>query len=374
MDVVTSRSPDAGKVRRGVIDERCVGLPVVGADRGHLGRSMRVLVTGGAGYVGSTLVPMLLHRGHAVRVLDTFRFGDVGLRRWLPHPGLEVVRGDVRDPEQVRDALRGATAVVHLAAVVGYPACAAEPRLAQSTNVDGTATLLAARHRDQPVVFASTGGVYGHVPHGVCDEDTAVAPLTLYGRTKAAGERLAAQAGNTTILRFATAFGAGPITRLDLLPNDFTLRALRDRQLTVFQPAARRTFLHVHDIARAILFALDHQPRLRDEVLNVGDPALNLTKAGVAALVARHVEVEVDLDGHGHDPDERDYDLRYDRLRGLGFHATVDADSGIRHLVRALASSGGSPIRAGHRLDLPDIDLAVPSPPAAGHQESATPV
>ena len=341
---------------------------------------MRVLVTGGAGYVGSTLVPVLLRRGHAVRVLDTLRFGDAGLRRWLSHPGLELVRGDVRDLDQVRDALRGVTAVVHLAAVVGYPACAAEPRLAESTNVDGTATLLAARRGEQPVVFASTGSVYGHVPLGVCDEDTPVAPLTLYGRTKAAAEGLTARAGNTTILRFATAFGAGPVTRLDLLPNDFTLRALRDRRLTVFQPAARRTFLHVHDIARAILFTLDHPRRLRDEVLNVGDPALNLTKADLAVLVARHVEVEVDLGGAGHDPDERDYDVSYARLRRLGFHSAVDADSGIRHLLDALTSAGAGAgagagrIRVGHRIALPDVDLAVPSWHPTSRRQASTPV
>jgi len=224
--------------------------------------------------------------------------------------------------------------------------------------------LLASRQRDQPMVLASTGSVYGRAPDGVCDETTPVAPLTVYGHTKAAAEQLALQAGNATVLRFATAFGVSPVTRLDLLPNDLTVQALLGRRLVVYQPHALRSFLHVWDIARAVVFAVEHRHLVRDQVLNVGDESLSLCKAEVAEAVGRHVHCAVDLTGEGHDPDQRDYEISFARLRGLGFAATVDLDTGIAHLVHALASTGLVSPQSNRRF-LPHPSLVPPGVPGA---------
>jgi nucleoside-diphosphate-sugar epimerase len=314
---------------------------------------VHVLVTGGAGYIGSTTVPLLLDRGHQVRVLDlpaptatigrggaSFVIGHLGLASCVDRPGFELLHGDVRDPDALAAALHGVDCVVHLAAVVGQPACDADPGLAESVNVEGTRALLRARHLGQRIVLASTTSVYGRVPSGVCDEDTRPAPVSIYGQTKAVAEQLALRAGNVTVLRFATAFGAAPITRLDLLPNDLTAHALTTGRLVVYEPAARRSFLHVYDIARAVVFAVENPTVLNDLVLNVGDTALNLTKAELAHAVARQTGAQVDLTGHGSDPDQRDYHLSFARIRALGFAATVDLEAGIAQLARALGPSG----------------------------------
>src|SRR5436190_6621152 len=152
--------------------------------------AMRILVTGGAGYVGSTLVPILLEQGHRVRVLDTLKFGGHGLLPCCSNRFFELVRGDVCDPSAVKLAIEGVEAVIHLAAIVGYPACKKEPQLAQATNVEGTRTLLQLRRPDQKIVFASTGSIYGSIPDYVCNEDTPRAPITLYGETKAVAEQM----------------------------------------------------------------------------------------------------------------------------------------------------------------------------------------
>src|SRR3954452_609181 len=183
---------------------------------------MRILVTGGAGYVGSTLVPLLLEQGHRVRVLDALRFGGHGLLPCCQNRFFELIKGDVCDDAAVTKALDGVEAVIHLAAIVGYPACKKEPHVALATNVEGTRTLLRCRKPDQRVLYASTGSIYGSVPDYICNESTPRPPIPLYGETKAEPEQSTLDAGNGIASRFATASGVSNRRRLDLMPNDFT--------------------------------------------------------------------------------------------------------------------------------------------------------
>ncbi len=296
---------------------------------------MRILVTGGAGYVGSTLVPMLLTAGHKVRVLDALKFGGHGLLPCCQDRNFELTKGDVCDERAMAKALDGIDAVVHLAAIVGYPACKKEPQVAQQTNVEGTRTLLKVRTNDQKVIYASTGSIYGSVPDYVCNEQTPTAPITLYGETKAQAEDMILAAGNSVAYRYATAFGVSNRMRLDLMPNDFTYQAVKNRNLIVYEGGFKRTFVHVRDMARSIMFALDNWDGVKDDVYNVGHESMNFTKEDVARQILKHTDYYLHFAEVGADADQRNYEVSYQKIRSKGFETTVDLDRGIAELVRA---------------------------------------
>ena len=297
--------------------------------------AMRILVTGGAGYVGSTLVPQLLEQGHRVRVFDALKFGGHGLLPCCQDSHFELMKGDVCDSSALKKALDGVEAVVHLAAIVGYPACKKEPQVATSTNVEGTRNLLALRKLDQKIIFASTGSIYGSIPDYVCNEDSPRSPITLYGETKAQAEQMILDAGNSVAYRYATAFGVSNRMRLDLMPNDFTYQAVKNRNLIVYEGGFKRTFVHVRDMARSILFALDKWDTIKDDVYNVGHESMNFTKEDVARQILKHVNYYLHFAEVGTDADQRNYEVSYEKIRNKGFETTVDLDRGIAELVRA---------------------------------------
>ncbi len=295
---------------------------------------MRILVTGGAGYLGTLLVPMLLERGQRVVLFDNFTWGLKPILHFAADEGLSIVTGDVRNADALAAAGEGCEAVMHLAAIVGYPACAADPHLAYAVNVDGTRNVVAAAG-GRPVIFASTGSTYGKV-EGICTEDTPIAPLTLYGSTKREAEQLVAGAGGVS-LRFATVFGVSPRLRLDLLVNDFVYQAVSHRQIILYEGHFRRTFLHARDAARAFVFALDHLDAMRGQAFNVGDESMNYTKRDVALRIRDQVDYYLHEAQVGQDADRRDYEVSYARLRGLGYAAGTPLDEGIRELVKVLS-------------------------------------
>ncbi len=296
---------------------------------------MRILVTGGAGYVGSAMVPMLLEHGHKVRVFDSLKFGGQGLLPCTSSRDFELVKGDVCDENAFGKALDGMDAVIHLAAIVGYPACKKEPQVAHSTNVEGTANLLKLRRRDQKILFASTGSIYGSIPDYVCNEDSPRSPITLYGETKAKAEEAILSAGNSVAYRFATAFGVSNRMRLDLMPNDFTYQAVKNRNLIVYEGGFKRTFVHVRDMARSFMFALDNWDNVKDDVYNVGHESMNFTKEDVARKIMKFVDFYLHFAEVGKDDDQRNYEVSYEKIRRKGFETTIDLDTGIAELVHA---------------------------------------
>jgi len=295
-----------------------------------------VLVTGGAGYVGSTLVPMLFDEGYQVRVFDNLMHGGQGLLSCFSRRNFEFVRGDVRDEAAVAKALKNADVVIHLAAIVGYPTCKKDPNLAEDVNLHGTISVKKCRAPAQLIIFASTGSNYGAVPNQVCTEDTPLNPLTLYGLTKTEAESHLLEAGNVIVYRFTTAFGLSPRMRLDLLVNDFVFSALKRKQLIIYEKTYRRSFVHVRDIARALVFAIQNAERMVDNVYNVGSESMNASKEEVALRIRDKLDFLLHFADFGHDEDERNYEVSYAKIRSLGFETTISLDEGIHELIQGL--------------------------------------
>jgi nucleoside-diphosphate-sugar epimerase len=297
----------------------------------------KVLITGGAGYIGSVLAPMILSEGHEVTIFDSFMYGALPLLGFSVHPKLSIIKGDVRDATALARAVKGQDWILHLAAIVGYPACAADPHLSVTTNVDGTKNVLDAMGQGQRLIFASTGSTYGKV-QGVASEETPIAPLTLYGKTKRDAEMLIRDSNREhVILRFATVFGSSPRMRIDLLINDFVYQAVHNRQIVLFEGHFRRTFLHSHDGAAVYPFAMANYDRMRGGVFNVGDESMNYTKREIALKIKEYADFYLHEAQIGTDPDQRDYEVDYSRLKSLGFRAKVDLDEGIKELVKILS-------------------------------------
>lgn len=296
---------------------------------------MRIVVTGGAGFVGSTLVPRLLAAGHTVHVVDSLMFGGQALLPHFLNPRFSFAEVDVRDRSALGPELEGAHAVVHLAALVGYPLCKKLPREAVEVNVGGTENVLELMPKDARLLYGSTGSNYGEVV-GICTEDTPLNPLSLYGETKTTAEAMCRQRGNAVCMRFATAFGIAPRLRLDLLINDFAWQAIHNKYLVVYERHFRRTFIHITDIARAFLHMLDRWDTLEHDVFNVGHDSMNFTKKGIVELLQQRLDFLVHYAEIGSDDDKRDYEVDYSRIRESGFDNTVNIDRGIDELVRAL--------------------------------------
>lgn len=307
-----------------------------------------ILVTGGAGYIGSVLVRLLLARGWRVRVLDCLRAGGESLLELFDHPAFEFLRGDIRDAATVREAVRGCQAVAHLAAIVGDPACRADPDLARSTNLDGSRRLLdAAEQAGVPrFIFASTCSNYGKMPdpEQYVHETSPLAPVSLYAETKVAFEQelLARSRRNGlagTCLRFATVYGISPRLRFDLTVNEFTRELALGRELVIFGEHFWRPYCHVRDLAGSVLAVLDAEPaRVAGQVFNVGDTAENYTKKMIAEELLRQIPgAKIRYVQRTEDP--RDYRVNFDKIRReLGFRITRRVPDGIAEVLRLLRS------------------------------------
>lgn len=295
---------------------------------------MKILVTGGAGYVGSVLVPELLRKGYEVRVLDNLMYEQTSLIPYFIEDNFEFIKGDVRDIETVEEAVDGVDTIIHLAAIVGAPACKKDRKTAEAINYHGTVNVDNARNDSQKLIYASTGSVYGALKE-VCTEESPTNPLSIYGRTKLEAEKQVIQSGNVIVYRFATGFGLSPRLRLDLLPNDFVLGALKNRYLVIYDRSFKRTFIHVRDIVRSYIFGIENFDRLRGEVYNVGSEKINYTKEEIAKVIKEKVNFEIYYADKGiPDPDQRNYEVSYQRIRDKGFETKISLEEGIEEIIQ----------------------------------------
>jgi nucleoside-diphosphate-sugar epimerase len=293
-------------------------------------------VTGGAGYLGSVLVPTLLGAGHSVTVLDTFNHGGTELADCCRYPGFSPVRGDVRDESLVRERLAEADLAIPLAALVGAPLCARDPFSAVSINRDAIEMMMGLAGEGQRVIIPTTNSGYGIGDEGQeCTEDSPLRPISLYGRTKVEAEEIVLTRGDTVSLRLATVFGMAPRMRLDLLVNDFVYRAVTDRVVVIFEGHFKRNFIHIRDVAAAFMHAIENYDVMKGRPYNVGLSDANLSKIELCEVIKRHLPKFDFLEApFGEDPDKRDYIVSNARIEATGYRPAWSLDAGIDELIK----------------------------------------
>lgn len=297
---------------------------------------MRILVTGGAGYIGSVLVPILLDHGHAVTVLDTFSRGTTELAQCCRFDGFNPVRGDARDERVLDELVPRADVIIPLAALVGAPLCKEDPIAARTTNLDAVVALTRRTRAEQMVIYPTTNSGYGiGQPGAVCTEATPLQPISLYGETKVAAEQVVLERSMGVTLRLATVFGMSPRMRLDLLVNDFTWRAVTDRAIVIFEGHFRRNYLHVRDVAKGFEHAIANFEAMRGQAYNLGLSSANLSKLELAAKIKEQVPNFEYLEAPiGEDPDKRDYIVSNEKMERSGWLPDWGLEAGIAELVR----------------------------------------
>jgi nucleoside-diphosphate-sugar epimerase len=297
-----------------------------------------ILVTGGAGYIGSTLVPDLLSKNHKVTVVDNFMYKQTSLASSIKNRNFSLVFGDVRDEGLMKGLISKADVIIPLAAIVGAPACDKDPVLAQTINKDSILWLLQKLSPAQQIIMPTTNSAYGSGDqNNFCDEKSPLNPLSLYARDKVVVEESLMQFENATSFRLATVFGISPRMRLDLLVNNFVYRAITDGFVIVFEGHFKRNYIHVDDVVQAFNLALDHNERFKGEIFNVGLSEANISKLELCKEIQKIVPSFTFLEAAlGKDPDQRNYIVSNQKIESQGFSPKVNLRDGLSELVKGL--------------------------------------
>jgi len=299
---------------------------------------LKILVTGGAGYLGTIVSEVFLNSGFSVTILDNLLYKQSSIAHLIPHPNLTFEYGDVRDSHLLKKLLNVNDVIIPLAAIVGAPACDKNPQEATSINKVSVKNMLRMLSRDQIVIMPTTNSAYGRGDsEHYCDERSPLNPISLYAKDKVDVEKELMELPNATSFRLATAFGVSPRMRLDLLLNNFVYRALTDRFLVIFEGHFRRNFIHVRDVAQAFLLALDNFGLFRGEIFNVGMSSANISKIELCRLISEKIPSFVYFEAElAKDPDQRDYLVLNDKIESLGFRAKYSLEYGIDELKKAI--------------------------------------
>jgi nucleoside-diphosphate-sugar epimerase len=270
---------------------------------------MKILITGGAGYLGSTMVPYFLSQGHSVTVLDNFFYRQNSLLECCKNKKFEIIRGDCRDERLIKPAISGVDVIIPLAALVGAPLCESDKIAAATVNRDAVININKLCSSNQMFLLPVTNSGYGiGEPGKFCTEDTPLSPISHYGKTKVEAEKEVLRAGNAISFRLATVFGVSPRMRLDLLVNDFAYRAVNDNAIVLFEANFKRNYIHVCDVARVFLHGIKNYGDMRGRPYNVGLSDANLSKLELCEKIKKHLPKFVFMESQiGEDPDKRDY-------------------------------------------------------------------
>jgi nucleoside-diphosphate-sugar epimerase len=308
----------------------------------------KILVTGGAGYIGSILVPELLKKGYEVTVIDNFMYRPSSLLSCCASKKFNVIKGNVTDKKLMKEEISKHDILIPLAAIVGAPACSKNPEIASAINYDSVEFMVSQLSNDQKIFFPVTNSGYGiGEPGKDCTEESLLRPISQYGKEKVKAEKVLLETGNAVTFRLATVFGMSPRMRIDLLVNDFVYRAVYDRSIVLFESHFKRNYIHVRDVTGVFLFGLDNYELMRGETYNVGLSDANISKLELCKRIKNIVPdfhiLESDV---GKDPDKRDYIVSNAKVEGIGWSPQYSLDDGIRELVK-----GYNMIRSGGQFD-----------------------
>ena len=295
-----------------------------------------ILVTGGAGYLGSTMVPELLAAGHNVTVVDNFMYHQNSLAHVCHHPRFDAVRGDVRIESVMLPLIKKADIIIPLAALVGAPLCARDPIGASTTNHDALMMVLKNVSRHQRILMPTTNSAYGTGDEdNFCTEESPLRPISLYAIEKVKVEKELMLHPNAISFRLATVFGMSPRMRIDLLVNDFTYRAMHDRFVVLFEGSFKRNYIHVRDVARAFIHGIDNYEQMNGQVYNVGLSNANVSKKELCEIIRQQLPdftfIEAPI---GKDPDQRNYVVSNAKIEATGFKPAYSLGSGIQELIK----------------------------------------
>jgi len=297
----------------------------------------KVLVTGGAGYIGSVLVEALLERNYDVVVVDSLMYKQTSLTQYCHLPNFKFVKGDVRNWDMMKPLVDEADVILPLACIVGMPACKKYPELTLDTNQVAVEWLARNTRDDQKIIFPTTNSGYGIGQDGIhCTEETPLKPISLYGITKVKAEEALLQKGNAITFRLATVVGMSPRMRLDLLVNDFTYKAFKDKYLVLFESHFKRNFIHIRDVIKAFLFAIDNFDKMKGQAYNVGLSTANISKKELCEAIKQFIpDFYIAESEINEDPDKRNYIVSNDKLEALGWLPEHSLEDGIFELLKA---------------------------------------
>ena len=306
-----------------------------------------VLITGGAGYLGSILCEHLLQKNYRVTVLDTLLFGQHPHFHFCANPNYDFVFGDCRDKATIQKVMKDVDIIVPLAAIVGAPACDRDPWMTRGVNFDAIKLINQLRSKSQLIIYPTTNSGYGTKSGDVfCTEETPLEPISLYGQTKVDAEAEILSSANSMTLRLATVFGLSPRPRLDLLVNHFTYMAVTEGYLVIFEKDFKRNFVHVRDVADCFIHCIENSSKMCGKPYNVGLDSANVSKEGLALKIKEHVpNFYIHFSELGSDPDKRNYVVSNQRLREAGFEAKRSLDDGIKELIKGYRMLKRSPLK-----------------------------
>jgi nucleoside-diphosphate-sugar epimerase len=296
---------------------------------------MKVLITGGAGYLGSTLAEYLLINGYEVTVLDNLMYKQLSVLHLFKRDKFKFIKGDVRNTSKLQRLVSEHDVIIPLAAIVGMPACRDNPQLAIDVNYLHIKAIVDVLRDDQKLIIPNTNSQYGSSPD-IITEESPFKPLSLYAETKCNAEAYVLNNGNGVVLRLATVFGVSPRMRQDLLVNDFTYKAVTDGYLVLFEAHFKRNYIHVQDIARTFQFMIENYEQTRGQVYNVGLSSANLSKLELAETIKKYVpKLVINQDEFNKDFDQRNYIVSNEKLESLGWSPKYDIDYGVKQLIEA---------------------------------------